>query len=106
MSDDLDSHPLSQLDEAEREFVLRFILASGSLKDVAASYSVSYPTIRAKLDQLISRLASLREGRRISPVQELIARMLEKGEIVPSAARRLLAEHQKEIKQLKESENG
>lgn len=103
MGDDLDSHPLSQLDEADREFVLRFVLASGSLKDVATSYSVSYPTIRAKLDQLIERLDRLRRGRPTSPLQELVARMVEKGELIPSAARRLLAEHQKEIKRIQET---
>ena len=101
MGDD-NPHPLEQLDDADREFVLRFVLASGSLKDVAASYSVSYPTIRAKLDQLIERLERIRRGRPTSPLQELVARMVEKGELVPSAARRLLAEHQKEIKRLQE----
>ena len=105
MPDDSD-HPLDQLDDADREFVLRFVLASGSLKDVAAGYAVSYPTIRAKLDQLIERLERLRRGRPVSPLQELAARLVEKGELAPAAAKRLIAEHQKELKRLKENGNG
>jgi hypothetical protein len=38
-------HPLLVLDDTELEFVLRLVLASGSLKDLARSYGVSYPTV-------------------------------------------------------------
>jgi hypothetical protein len=95
-----DAHPLTQLDETDREFVLRFVLASGSLKDVAQTYDVSYPTIRARLDRVIQRLEDLRRGRPVNPLNELLAKLVEKGEIAPAAARRVLAEHQKLVKEL------
>lgn len=91
-------HPLGRLDEAEQEFVLRFVLSSGSLKDMAQSYAVSYPTIRAKLDALIARLEALRRGQPANPVGDLLAKLVEKGEITPAAARRVLDEHRKALK--------
>lgn len=93
---------LDGLDDADREFVIRFVLASGSLKDVAQSYGVSYPTIRARLDRLIARLEELRRGRPVNPVAELLARFVEKGEMSPSAAQRVLAEHRKELERRQE----
>ena len=95
-------HPLEQLDDADREFVIRFVLASGSLKDIAEGYGVSYPTIRAKLDRLIARLEELRRGQPVSPLKELLANMVAKGEIMPAAARRVLDIHRKEIEQSQE----
>jgi hypothetical protein len=37
-------------------FVKRLILASGSLKEVAATYQISYPTVRLRLDRLIEKI--------------------------------------------------
>ena len=97
------TQPLEQLDEADREFVIRFVLASGSLKDVAAGYGVSYPTIRARLDKVIARLEELRRGQPISPVKEVVADLLAKGELSESVARKILAQYQKEKAQFEES---
>ncbi|MFD2683256.1 DUF2089 family protein, partial [Bacillus seohaeanensis] len=38
------------------EFIRKFILNSGSLKEVAKIYEVSYPTVRTKLDKLIKKV--------------------------------------------------
>lgn len=46
----------SQLEEEDQQFVKRLVLASGSLKELAESYDVSYPTIRLRLDRLIERV--------------------------------------------------
>ena len=40
-------------------FVKRFLLASGSLKELARGYSVSYPTVRLRLDRLILKVQVL-----------------------------------------------
>jgi hypothetical protein len=94
-------HPLLALDDADLEFVLRLVLASGSLKDLARSYGVSYPTIRAKLDRLIAHLRRLVDGRPSDPMAERLADLVEKGEITPSAARGLLELHRREAKRVK-----
>lgn len=51
---------LAALSPEEREFTLRFVLSSGSLKQVAQHYGVSYPTVRNRLDEIIARLQEIR----------------------------------------------
>ncbi len=50
---------LSRLTPAEQEFLLEFVKSSGSLKEMARRFQVSYPTVRNRLDELIAQLASL-----------------------------------------------
>ena len=40
---------MSNLDDEDMTFIKRFLLASGSMKEVAAQYGVSYPTVRLRL---------------------------------------------------------
>ena len=47
---------LCRLSDHDQEFVLSFLLSSGSLKQMAKLYGVSYPTVRNRLDDLISLL--------------------------------------------------
>ncbi|TKV31343.1 DUF2089 domain-containing protein, partial [Citrobacter sp. TBCS-11] len=44
------------LEEEEQEFLKRFILASGSLKQLAKDYEVSYPTVRIRVDKIIEKI--------------------------------------------------
>ena len=53
---------LSRLSDDDQEFVLSFILSSGSLKQMAKLYEVSYPTVRNRLDDLISLLSDAIEA--------------------------------------------
>lgn len=48
--------PLAGLGAEDQEFILEFIKASGSLKDMAALLGVSYPTVRNRLDEIIGKL--------------------------------------------------
>ncbi len=47
---------MTDLEEEDWAFAKRFLLASGSLKEVAAQYGVSYPTVRLRLDRLIQKI--------------------------------------------------
>ena len=47
---------LGQLPLEHQRFIEIFILASGSLKEIAAQTGVSYPTVRARLDRIIADL--------------------------------------------------
>ena len=47
---------LLNLEEEDLKFIKEFILSSGSLKDIAAIYDVSYPTVRLRLDRLIDKV--------------------------------------------------
>jgi hypothetical protein len=50
---------ISCLDPDEQAFAVLFIQSSGSLKEMARTYGVSYPTMRNKLDALIEKLQGL-----------------------------------------------
>ena len=51
---------LLQLTEDEQQFVLQFFLTSGSLKEMATQMGNSYPTVRNKLDDIISKINVLK----------------------------------------------
>jgi hypothetical protein len=86
-------HPLFALDDQDLEFVLRMVLASGSLKELAKSYRVSYPTIRSRLNRLIERLRAILVGAPSDPMAGLLADLVERGELTARAARAVLDMH-------------
>ena len=43
----------SKLENEDVEFIKKFILASGSLKEMARQYGVTYPTVRLRLNVLL-----------------------------------------------------
>lgn len=47
---------LSRLGAEDQLFLLHFIKSSGSLKELSRVYKLSYPTVRNRLDDLISRI--------------------------------------------------
>jgi len=95
---DAPGHPLARLPREDLDLVAELVLKSGSLKDLAASYGVSYPTIRTRLDRLIERLKAAINGQRPDPLSEFLATLVERGEMTPSTARavRDLARQQRE----------
>ena len=84
---DLERHSLGFLPIEDLDLIAELVLRSGSLKDLATAYAVTYPTIRVRLDRLIGRLRSVIEGKRPDPLAELLANLVERGELSPSAAR-------------------
>lgn len=65
---------MSELEEEDVSFIKKFILASGSLKEVAAHYGVTYPTVRLKLDRLIQKI-KISEERQKDPYVTLIKKL-------------------------------
>jgi hypothetical protein len=47
---------MTNLDDEDTAFIKRFLLASGSLKEMAKQYDVTYPTVRLRLDKLIQKI--------------------------------------------------
>lgn len=83
--------PLAKLPADDLSLVVEFVLCSGSLKDLAKQYGVSYPTIRGRLDGVIRRLQAAVENRPRDPLAETLADMVQRGELSTGGARRLLA---------------
>ena len=44
------------LEPEDATFLKSFVLKSGSLKEIARLYEVSYPTVRLRLDKLIQKI--------------------------------------------------
>ena len=68
--------PLLRLSADELDFVIRFVLASGSLKEMARQMQLSYPTVRNRLNDLIENLQAAigtRAGKRLE-ILDAIAR--------------------------------
>ena len=45
---------IDELSDEDLAFLRRFLLASGTLKQLAEDYGISYPTVRLRLDRLIA----------------------------------------------------
>ena len=65
----------SKLENEDVEFIKKFILASGSLKEMARQYGVTYPTVRLRLDKLIQKI-KVNEDLENEPYVSLIKRMV------------------------------
>ncbi len=59
---------VAALDAEELGFIRKFVLASGSLKEMAKLYGVSYPTVRLRLDRLIQKIQLLEDAAQDSHV--------------------------------------
>lgn len=81
------------LEDEDRRFVKRFILASGSLKELAEAYGVSYPTIRLRLNRLIERVRALDDDIADDPFKARMRLLVSSGELSPRVAKELLALH-------------
>lgn len=75
------------LPREDLDLILQLVVRSGSLKELAEVYQVSYPTIRARLDRVIERLKGLVEGRKPDAVQEILATLVERGELSAGGAK-------------------
>ncbi len=90
-----------RLSTAEQDLALRLVQASGSLKELARQYGVSYPTIRARLDRLIERIAAVQGETQPDPMANTLADLIEQGQISPAAARTALALHRQVLEQVR-----
>ena len=85
---------MAELEEEDMAFIRRFLLASGSLKEVAGEYGVSYPTVRLRLDRLIQKIR-LSDDRAADPYVALIKRLAVNEKIDFDAAKLLISEYRK-----------
>ena len=83
---------MADLEEEDVAFIRRFLLASGSLKEVAGEYGVSYPTVRLRLDRLIQKVR-LADDRAADPYVALIKRLAVNEKIDFDAAKLLISEY-------------
>ena len=82
------------LEEEDVVFIRRFLLASGSLKEVAHQYGVTYPTVRLRLDRLIQRI-KMSESVEQEPYITLVKRLALNDKIDFDTAKLLITEYKK-----------
>lgn len=85
---------MNGLDDEDIVFVKKFLLASGSLKEVAAQYGVTYPTVRLRLDRLIQKIR-LNDDACADPFISLIKRLAVHDKLDFDTAKILIAEYKK-----------
>ena len=85
---------LSGLEEEDLTFIRNFVLASGSLKEMAALYGVTYPTVRLRLDRIIQRIR-LGEEAEAEPYISLIKKLALDGRLDLETARLLIGAYKK-----------
>ena len=94
---------VDHLDEEDLAFVKRFMLASGSLKEMAKAYGISYPTIRLRLDRLIDKIKIVDSQQILSPFERTVRAMCADGTIDVNTLRVLLELHRNETEDTHET---
>lgn len=82
------------LDDEDVSFIKKFILASGSLKEMARLYNVTYPTVRLRLDKLIQKI-KVNDDTESEPYIALIKRLAINEKIDFDTAKVLIGEYKK-----------
>lgn len=77
------------LSKEQLGFIEVFLKSRGNIKDVEKALGISYPTVRAKLDDVIGALGNNDEKKSLSDTQKVLD-MLENGEITAEQAVKLL----------------
>ena len=89
---------MDDLESEDLAFIKKFILKSGSLKAMAKEYSITYPTVRLKLDRLIQKI-ELSEKAEDTSYVELIKELAMDGKMDIGTARLLISEYEKKAKE-------
>ena len=85
------------LSEEDLAFIKRFVLASGSLKEMAKAYRISYPTVRLRLDRLIQKIEIVDDHQVNSPFERLARAQYAEGRIDLHTLKQLLTAHREEL---------
>jgi len=85
---------VSGLDEEDMAFVRSFVLASGSMKEIAKQYGVTYPTVRLRLDKVIQKVR-IGESEAQEPYIALIKQLAVNDRLDFETAKLLISEYKK-----------
>ena len=96
---------LDSLSEEDLAFIKRFVMVSGSLKDLAKAYGISYPTVRLRLDRLIEKIRVIDSSEITSDFERRLQAFYAEGKIDMGMLNALLAAHRKEVEKPHEDED-
>ena len=85
---------MAGLEDEDVIFIKKFLQASGSLKEIAQQYGVTYPTVRLRLDKLIQKI-QISEDTANEPYIALVKRMVVSDKIDFDTAKILVSEYKR-----------
>ena len=85
---------MTGLEEEDAVFLKKFVLASGSFKEVAGEYGVTYPTGRLRLDRVIQKIRMAEDGA-ADPFIAAVKRLAINERLDLDTAKLLIAEYKK-----------
>ena len=85
---------ITALEDEDILFIKKFLLASGSLKEIAKQYDVTYPTVRLRLDRLIQKI-NINEETEADPYVSLIKKLAVNDKLDFDTAKVLITEYRK-----------
>lgn len=86
---------MENLEDEDMVFIKNFVLSSGSLKEMASLYGVTYPTVRLRLDRLIEKIKVHEDGE-AEPYVKLIKKLALDDRLDFETAKLLIHEYKKE----------
>src|SRR5206468_9967628 len=88
---------IDRLDDEDLAFLKRFLLASGSLKELAQAYGISYPTVRLRLDRLIAKIEVFDSHAPMSEFERTLRGLHADGKVDIATLKVLLSAHGKDL---------
>lgn len=85
------------LEAEDAVFLKNFVLKSGSLKEIARLYEVSYPTVRLRLDKLIQKI-EWNDQTEEEPFSHFIKGLVVDSRLDLDTAKRILEKYKEERK--------
>lgn len=85
---------LAGMEDEDIMFIKKFLLSSGSLKEMARQYEVTYPTVRLRLDKLIQKI-KVNDAVESEPYIMLIKRLAIADKVDFDTAKILINEYKK-----------
>src|ERR1700722_3172180 len=98
MADSNKKRWMDSLEDEDLAFIKRFILFSGSLKDLADAYGVSYPTLRLRLDRLIDKIKILDSEKIEDDFERQLRAQFADGKLDSQVSKKLLSAYQDQKK--------
>lgn len=83
-----------KMQKEDMEFIKKFMLKSGSLKEIAKIYDVSYPTVRLRLDKIIQKI-ELYENKEQEPFCAYIKSLAVESKIDLETAKEIIKRYEK-----------
>ena len=89
---------IAGLSDEDVQFIKRLLLASGSLKELAQQYGITYPTLRLRLNRLIEKVKILDSEKPKTNFHKTVRLMVADGKLDITTAKKLINEFEKEMK--------